>query len=34
MNNRTCPYCKRIVPFGYDFTEHKKICENVYKYFK
>ena len=28
---RYCKYCDRIVPFGYDIKEHKKICKVLWQ---
>ena len=34
LKYRECPHCRRVVPSGYDFAEHKKICRNVPKWLR
>lgn len=31
MRHRLCPYCDRIIPSCYLFSEHKNICNNLSK---
>jgi len=28
---RYCKYCDRIIPFGYNINEHKKICKALWQ---